>query len=71
MLREPQARDNIHVFCRVRPLNDAEKKAGSECIAKFSSRRGDNCLSLATCYSVSPLSTSRTLRRRALQSTLQ
>jgi hypothetical protein len=40
---EPPAEDAIKVVCRFRPLNDAEEKAGSKFVAKFSE---ENCVSI-------------------------
>lgn len=40
---DPAAEDSIKVVCRFRPLNDAEEKAGSKFIAKFSD---ENCITI-------------------------
>ncbi|CAG7837954.1 unnamed protein product, partial [Allacma fusca] len=40
---EPAAEDSIKVVCRFRPLNDAEEKAGSKFVAKFTD---ENCVSI-------------------------
>jgi len=41
--QEPAAEDSIKVVCRFRPLNDAEEKAGSKFIAKFTD---ENCIAI-------------------------
>lgn len=40
---DPAAEDSIKVVCRFRPLNDAEEKAGSKFIAKFTD---ENCIAI-------------------------
>jgi len=40
---QPEAEDSIKVVCRFRPLNDAEEKAGSKFIAKFTD---ENCITI-------------------------
>ena len=40
---EPPAEDAIKVVCRFRPLNDAEEKAGSKFVAKFTD---ENCVAI-------------------------
>lgn len=40
---EPPAEDSIKVVCRFRPLNDAEEKAGSKFVAKFTD---ENCVAI-------------------------
>nr|CAG4643016.1 EOG090X014G [Ilyocryptus agilis] len=44
--REPPGEDSIRVVCRFRPLNDAEERAGSKFIVKFSPGNDDQCFSL-------------------------
>lgn len=39
----PAAEDSIKVVCRFRPLNDAEEKAGSKFVAKFTD---ENCITI-------------------------
>jgi len=43
----PPAEDAIKVVCRFRPLNDAEEKAGSKFVAKFTD---ENCVSIGVSY---------------------
>jgi len=44
--REPPGEDSIRVVCRFRPLNDAEEKAGSKFVVKFSPGSDDQCINL-------------------------
>jgi len=45
--REAPGEDSIRVVCRFRPLNDAEEKAGSKFVVKFSPGSDDQCINLA------------------------
>lgn len=49
--REAPGEDSIRVVCRFRPLNDAEEKAGSKFVVKFSPGSDDQCINLAVSLS--------------------